>query len=150
MSVNYIFIARQGPVSPYGAHQVQAKMQITIQIRQQRRMIAKVNSKSKRFCYHSPLLTYLYCDLHLCLHLMSPIGRNRALSCNKNVIYSPCISRFYLKGLHVAPVVFEVYTVAPCISRLHSNSFYMAPVLFEVYKVAPCSSMWLHASLDLI
>ena len=43
MSVNYIFIARQGPVSPYGAHQVQAKMQITIQIRQQRRMIANNN-----------------------------------------------------------------------------------------------------------
>ena len=39
-------------------------------------------------CYYSPLLTYLYCDLHLCLHLMSPIGRNRALSCNKNVIYT--------------------------------------------------------------
>ena len=55
MSVNYIFIARQGPVSPYGAHQVQAKMQITIQIRQQRRI---------------------------------SIGRNRALSCNKNVIYT--------------------------------------------------------------
>ena len=46
VSVNYIFIARQGPVSPYGAHQVQAKMQITIQIRQQRRIIANNNELS--------------------------------------------------------------------------------------------------------
>ena len=27
---------------------------------------------------------------------------------------TPCISRLYLKGLHVAPVAFEVYKVAPC------------------------------------
>ena len=29
---------------------------------------------------------------------------------------APCISRLYLKGMHVAPVVFEVYMVAPCSS----------------------------------
>ena len=51
VSVNYIFIARQGPVSPYGAHQVQAKMQITIQIRQQRRMIANNNELSNSLLF---------------------------------------------------------------------------------------------------
>ena len=49
---------------------------------------------------------------------------------------APCISRPNLKGLHTAPVVFEVYTVVPCGSmQLHA---------------APCGSMRLHASLDLI
>ena len=58
VSVNYIFIARQGPVSPYGAHQVQAKMQITIQIRQQRRMIAN-NNKFESSYVHKALV---YCS----------------------------------------------------------------------------------------
>ena len=58
MSVNYIFIARQGPVLPYGAHQVQAKMQITIQIRQQRRMIAN-NNKFESSYVHKALV---YCS----------------------------------------------------------------------------------------
>ena len=63
---------------------------------------------------------------------------------------APCISILYLKGLHAAPVVFEVYTgfhAAPCISRLNLNGLHKAPVLFEVYKVAPCDSMQLHAAL---
>ena len=39
---------------------------------------------------------------------------------------APCISRLYLKSLHTAPVIFEVYRVAPCGSmRLHA-----APVVF--------------------
>ena len=59
MSVNYIFIARQGPVSPYGAHQVQAKMQITIQIRQQRRMIANNNEFESSYVH---LKALVYCS----------------------------------------------------------------------------------------
>ena len=58
MSVNYIFIARQGPVSPYGAHQVQAKMQITIQIRQQRRMIANNNEFESSYVHKA----LVYCS----------------------------------------------------------------------------------------
>ena len=45
---------------------------------------------------------------------------------------APCISRLNLKGLHTAPALFEIYTVAPCGSmQLHA---------------APCSSMRLHAA----
>ena len=58
MSVNYIFIARQGPVSPYGAHQVQAKMQITIQIRQQRRIIANNNEFESSYVHKA----LVYCS----------------------------------------------------------------------------------------
>ena len=61
-----------------------------------------------------------------------------------------CIFRPILKGLHTAPVVFEVYTVAPCISRPNLKGLHTDPIVFEVYTVAPCGSMQLHASLDLI
>ena len=66
------------------------------------------------------------------------------------------ISRPNLKGLHTAPVVFKVYTVAPCgfmqlhaapcISRLNLKGLYTASVVFEVYTVVPCGSMQLHAA----
>ena len=58
MSVNYIFIARQGPVSPYGAHQVQAKMQITMQIRQQRQIIANNNEFESSYVHKA----LVYCS----------------------------------------------------------------------------------------
>ena len=71
---------------------------------------------------------------------------------------APYISRLNLKGFHLAPVVFEVYTVAPrgstwlhaapCISILYLKGLHAAPVVFEVYTVAPCGSMRHHASLD--
>ena len=53
----------------------------------------------------------------------------------------------------MAPVVFEVYTVAPCgslqlhvvpcISRPHLKGLHTVPVVFKVETVAPCSSMHL-------
>ena len=73
---------------------------------------------------------------------------------------APCISRPNLKGLHTAPVVFEVYTLgpsgsmqlnaAPCISRPNLKGLHTARVVLKVYTVAPCGSMQLHTSLDLI
>ena len=49
---------------------------------------------------------------------------------------APCISRLNLKGLHTAPIVFEVYTVAPCgfLRPLAASCgplrFHAAPVVF--------------------
>ena len=55
---------------------------------------------------------------------------------------APCISKLNLKGLHAAPVVFEVYTVAPCCSmQLHA-----APCSSMRLHAAPCGSMRLHAA----
>ena len=35
---------------------------------------------------------------------------------------------YILKGIHAAPLIFEVYIVAPCISRSNLKYFHTAPV----------------------
>ena len=61
-----------------------------------------------------------------------------------------CFYRLYLKGLHAAPVVFEVYTAAPCISRLHLKSFHAAPVVFEgITMEVPCGTVTCHCHIAL-
>ena len=39
----------------------------------------------------------------------------------------------------------QLYAAA-CVSRLNLKGLHMAPVVFEVYMVAPCGSMQLHAA----
>ena len=52
----------------------------------------------------------------------------------------------HVKGLHAAPVVFEVsqwLRAALCIFKLHLKGLHAASVVFEVYTVAPCGFMHL-------